>query len=343
MSAELRWIRGAARRPRYVGVGRPTVLYRKIDDLQGGRALLERVALASVGRFGRLLPVRDPTIREAWLRLNRAVPDIESALLIYTGFYKKNSVLSGVIDTGQSRFVKVFSEPNGHEAESGRLDDLRKIVPRSVVLARIELEGDGVIAYELLERSGRHAPQRVLEDVAMKLGVNAYREARRSNESVDDTWRETVVTTQRLLAEFGSAISNETASKLRRLVPLRTIAHGDFTPWNAFLSRQGRVALVDYERVGHHVPFTDAWHLATQPLALRGRIVPPTALLARVRDAAECDDRCVCGWYCAYLVQELNQDVSDWVIHGHHYARLRRVIVSKTRLLQNAISKAEVP
>lgn len=128
MSSDPTWIRGAARRPRYIGSGRPTALYRYLADLQGARSLAERVALATVGRLGRPLPVRDATILEAWGRLRQVFPEFESALLIYTGYYK-NIVLSGVVDSGGLHFVKIFVDPEDHEAERRRLNDLRGIAP----------------------------------------------------------------------------------------------------------------------------------------------------------------------------------------------------------------------
>jgi hypothetical protein len=341
VSPELRWIRGAARRPRYVGFGQSWSLYRWINDLQGSRSLVERLALPSVGRLGRSLPVSDPTIREAWDRLTRAFPDITSALLVHTGFYK-DTVLSGVITSPHRLFIKVFAGMADQEAEANRLHNLREIVPSGVVLAVVELEESGLVAYQLLERNFRRAPQSMLDDVAVNLGMNSYRHAMLTRGSSDDSWKAIIPNTRELLAKFGIDISDEIASTLSALAPIRPIAHGDFTPWNAFLSKEDRVAVVDYERVGPRAPFTDAWHLTTQPLALRGKTVLPTVLLARVRDAAECDDASVLAWFSAYILEELNQDASDWVLHGRHHPQLRRLILAKHRLLKDALSRIDL-
>jgi hypothetical protein len=302
--------------------------------------LLERFALRSIGRFGRHPTVRDPAVQAAWSRVSDAFPDMTSALLIYTGVYKR-TVLCGIVAAPRPFFIKVFADLTEHEAEEHRLQMLGQIAPSSVLLARAEFEQDGIVAYELLERSKRRASQSMLENVALEVGLNSYHASRQSGDNKYEDWQEIVRAMRRLLTEFGLVIPDKMVSRLNELNPPQMIAHGDFTPWNAFPSREGRLAVIDYERVDRRAPFTDAWHLATQPLALRGKRALPAVLLARVRDVAECDDSTVLGWYCAYLVQELNQDASDWVVHKRHNKPLRQLITAKTILLEDAISRVD--
>lgn len=339
MNGELRWVRGARRRARYVGVGRPWRLYSWIHDLQGIRSLAERIALSSVGRLGRPQPVHNPVIQDAWERLTSTVPGIRSALLIYTGFYK-DTLLSGAVDARLPLFVKVFGDFSGHEHEAERLRVLREIVPSSLVLASVVSEMSGVTAYELLERSGRRVPRELLEQAALELGLNAYREASRSGAVVGEgAWKRTIVTARALLTHLGIELSDAALSQLEERAPPEALAHGDFTPWNAFLTSNEKLAVVDYERVAPRAPFTDAWHLMTQPVALRGGTLDPTIVVARVSELTARDERTALGWYCAYLLQDLHLDATDWVVHGRHHPQLRQLIVSKTKLLDNALTK----
>jgi aminoglycoside phosphotransferase (APT) family kinase protein len=118
---------------------------------------------------------------------------------------------------------------------------------------------------------------------------------------------------------------------------LPTIAHGDFTPWNVFATDSAEVALVDYERVGWRAPFTDVWHLAVQQQALTGRVKLPWHLVNLVARHANESVHDALALYAAYLVEELRQDLRDWVVAGRRHPQLRRLIAAKTDALRAAV------
>jgi hypothetical protein len=301
------------------------------------RSTLENVALRTVGRFLPSKEVRSTQVQGAWERLNAAVPDINRALLIYTGFYKE-TVMSGVVEARQPLFVKVFADPTIAGKESARIDTLSRIVPADMRLASVVLESNGVIGYELLRRKARRAPVQMLERAAIELGRNGYRDASTGD---DGAWKEKLYGTQASLAMLGITLSDRAVATLEDFTPLRATAHGDFTPWNAFVTYPHQVAVVDYERVGPRAPFTDSWHLATQQAALGNRRIVPTKLAARVCVLSGLDIATALRWYCSYLLEDLSVDTVDWVVHGRQHRQLQRLISGKTRLLKEALASLE--
>jgi hypothetical protein len=337
MSNELRWIRGAGRRPRYVGCGRPWDLYRRIDDLEGTRSTLESIALRTVGRLSPAKEVRSTQIQAAWERLNATIPEISSALLIYTGFFK-DTVISGVVESRQPLFVKVFADSTIAAKETARLDALSHIVPADMRLASVVLESNGVIGYELLKRKARRAPVQMLEQAAVELGRKGYHDASTGDSAA---WREKIYATRASLAVLGMTLSDHAVSTLEDFTPPGALAHGDFTPWNAFVTYPHELALVDYERVGPRAPFTDFWHLATQQAALGGGKLVPSKLAARACALSGLDTATAFRWYCSYLLEDLSVDTVDWVVHGRQHRQLHRLISAKTRLLKETLVSLE--
>jgi len=336
MPPELRWIRGAGRRPRYVGFGRAEQLFRGISDLSPVRGAVERLVLAA--RRGAGAPVDDERILAAWGRLHEAMPDASAAFLLYTGYYK-DTILSGVVAGGELRFVKVFAAPDGNVDERSRLERLRSVVPDAVLLPELTSPAPGIAAYPLLHRESRRPTQAELEDVALTIGLTASRSDPGFHPDSQNAWDVYVAEAADLVTRTGLASLEHT--RLPAQAPGATIAHGDFTPWNAFRTTGGRLALVDYERVGLRSPFTDSWHLATQAGALRSRARVPTELIARVSHKAGADPKEVRTWYDAYLLQDLHQDATDWVVHGRRHPQLRRLIRAKAVLLGDGARRSD--
>src|SRR5689334_7803907 len=106
-----RWLRGASRRPRYVGIGhRPTALYPMLSYLTGRREALERLVMR--------LPARLLARPEPWSGAGACVyraladlPEPRSALLLYTGYYKATTFVGPVVlrgEEGRLVFWKAF-------------------------------------------------------------------------------------------------------------------------------------------------------------------------------------------------------------------------------------------
>ncbi|HVU77916.1 MAG TPA: hypothetical protein VHC67_10065 [Gaiellaceae bacterium] len=334
MSAGLRWTRGASSTPRYVGVGEgAAALYAAIDDLPGRRGALERLALKTIGRRpGRRAD--EPDIAEAWARVletHETLGPIRTALFVYTGFYK-DTVLAGVIDTGEVRFAKVFRDLEAGAAEQAKHDSLARFAAGPVALAPIVYAGNGIVAYELLPRADRTPDPHRLEAAAHAIAAAALGASRPRDSVAADELRTTVA---ERLAALGEGQAAEAAKKLDVAhVPLG-VAHGDFTPWNTFGLPDGRLALVDYERVAERAPYTDAWHLRTQQAALGGK--PGTAASAAAQVAAEAgvSRSEATMWYLTYVLEELRQDLSDWFDAGRRHRQLRRLIGVRASLLRD--------
>src|SRR5207247_4236240 len=109
----------------------------------------------------------------------------------------------------------------------------------------------------------------------IELGRNGYQDASTGDGAA---WKEKLYATQASLATLGMTLSDSAVSTLENFTPPRATAHGDFTPWNAFVTYPDNIAVVDYERVGRRAPFTDSSHLATQHAALCTAPLSPTDL-----------------------------------------------------------------
>lgn len=330
MPPELRWIKGAGQRPRYVGFGRAERLFQGIADLSPARGAIERLALAVRGRNGP--PVDEERILAAWSRLHAALPDSTAALLLYTGYYK-DTILSGVVAGRELRFVKVFASPDGTDEEHRRLEQLRPVVPSDVLLPELATPAAGIAAYPLIERAARRPSSKELEEVALAIGLAASHSAPTAGPGGRRAWDAYISKTADLVDRTDLASLDR--SCVPAVAPKATVAHGDFTPWNVFRTTSGRLALVDYERVGLRAPFTDSWHLATQAGALRSRAHVPAELIARVSHTAGANNAQVRAWYDAYLLEELHQDATDWVEHGRRHPQLRHLIRTKAALLND--------
>jgi hypothetical protein len=335
MAIQPRWLRGAGPKARYVGFGaKPAQLFRYIDDLPGWRGVAERVALALAGARGE--PVTNHVdVIDAIQRLKSLFPSAASGLMIYTGSYK-DTILAGVILDREPLFVKVFRTPSDADREGARITLLLSVVPSTVEIARPMRLDAGVVAYTLLSRDRRRPALHRLEGVALSLGISAMPHRRLAAPS----WAERATAAADLLKKYGTPLSPAQVNQLSCLDTSVCPAHGDFTPWNAFLTAQGRVGLVDYERVAYRAPFTDIWHLHVQLAALRGRTPPLDTLLARVATHSGCRTCQVREWLVGYLIDELLIDCSDWVCHERRHPQLRRLIALKKSLLATYLSHA---
>lgn len=331
---DLRWICGASRNPRYIGAGHnPGSLYRFISDLPGLRGQLEKAALKTVGRL-RGPSVTNPAICDALDQIFSAFPEATSALLLYTAYYKTSTVLSGIVSSPEPVFVKVFADPQFQSEEEKRYLSLKTVIPSGVQMAPIQLTTARLTAYGLIPRRRRTASHENLINTAIDLAVSSMRKERKA----PAFWHQNAKTASQLMERYGSPIKPSSVGWLERLTIPCVVAHGDFTPWNAFETPQGDVALVDYERVGFRAPCADVWHLTTQIHALSGNSVRlPRNHLRIVSRALACEYVTAKQWYCAYLVEELLQDASDWVLHGHRHAKLSKLIERKLMLLEEAV------
>lgn len=328
---DLCWLRGASFRPRYLGYGRAGPLYACISDLQGMRGHLEQIAMATIGRVRSPRAV-GPDLRYAWERVQSFHDgDIRAALFVYTGYYK-DAILSGIVLAQDATFVKAFDSERGHRDEARRLEQLRGIVPPSIALAPLRHAARGVVGYGLLERSRGIPSEAWLLDAASQIGTQSLR-CSASHSGRD--WASLTGETARLLTAFGLPDHSLHGLPNYDRGPL-AVAHGDFTQWNTFAAADGRLALVDYERVALRAPFTDVWHLVTQCAALSGSVALPEDAFAFVAAAAHVPRANAVRWYLAYLMEELCIDLTDWVVHARKHSQLRALITAKANVLGRA-------
>lgn len=337
---DLHWLHGASRRPRYLGHGAAWPLYAHINDLQGNRGRIERLALTTIGRRGSRKPVT-AEVHEAWERLRSGYPDhITAALFVYTGYFK-DTVLSGVVQGQESLFIKVFSSRDGHRDEADRIGRLQTVVPDSITLAPLVHAADGIVAYRLLTRAAQPASARLLHKSARDIGVQALGLSAAWAPDGSTAVAHIAHATSELLSDFGLQENRLAILSQGERVP-QPIAHGDFTPWNAFSTPTGRLALVDYERVAHRAPFTDVWHHYTQPRALARRVELPEHLLSSVAEITRTSRASVRTWYATYLAEELQIDLTDWVVRERRHPQLRDLIETKAAMLARTLKTVEL-
>lgn len=283
------WVRGAAKDDRYVSVG-GRELSSHLRYLRGLRAQVERVALLLPARWTTTRPVTEPAIVSAFHALDEALGGVKSAFLLWTGYYKSTLLVGPVRTATAVVFVKVFPCNSEAEAELARIEQLRTIIPASVRLASVDAPGAGVVIYEAMPRSWKPLSVDVLRPVALEIGVSALRQPSESEREVPAHVSSLDVLEGMVGDEVRRTIERELSGGRSAL------AHGDFTPWNAFRSPDQRTCLVDYENVGLRPPFFDAVHLETQPAAVAGHGVDLRPLIRTIAEAAGVPIAEAAGW-----------------------------------------------
>jgi hypothetical protein len=332
----LRWTLGASRRARYLSHGDPRRLHPLIRDLTGVRGHAERIALIVAGLRECRNPVPDDA-QEAW---SRAADSLEigrraNAFLIYTGRYKTETVISGVVGGNPTLFVKVFRDSNAHIPEVQRYRLLKSVVPKELVLAPLHTARDGVVAYGLLERSRTRGQSARIQEAAITLGHAALVTAtpRRERE-----WRD-------LVEEVGELHSEMSATQVPFKDALALDAHqiatchGDFTRWNTVPMGRNVTGLVDYERVARRAPFTDLWHLLTQARVMNGRGRVPDSAMYQLASSLALQLAEVRSWYMTYLLEELHVDLTGWVRDGQRHPQLRMLIAGRAKLFAESLNR----
>ena len=302
------WLRGAARRPRYIGLGeRPNRLYPYLSDLTGARERAERLVL--------LLPVavlrRPAPWADADAGIEAALATMEeprSALFLYTGFYKETLFVGPVRRRPAEDVVfwKAFRDEGAAADELRRVAALRTILPARAVAATCRSTGGPIVQSDRLVRGRRTIGDPELVACALEVGRLSLAGAG----GCGSRGAPAVPLEREVVEEFARQVAPARSEASRMLAELDrcadlplVLSHGDFTHWNVFSTTGRRVAVVDYDAVGHRPAFFDVVHLLTQAAAEKDsapRVDVLRSLFDRERRGGADVDLAACLFWDAY-------------------------------------------
>jgi hypothetical protein len=326
-TAGVRHVRGASRHRQYLASGDAAAFVDLISPVRGWRRTADAVAVRFGMQFGRRHATGDTA--EDWQELCAVVGEPVTALLLDTAYYKSTTFVGPfqVVD-GSRVFVKVFRSADDAATEVERASAFAMRCSPEFRPARLLRPAGRVVLYELLERSGP-VPAQLLDD-ASSAWCRRMLDHPEAPESL-------FVPPAELAAMAGEASLPlvDCTEGLRRCPPMPAVlAHGDLTPWNAFVDDHDEICLVDYERVGRSTPFADYFHFAIQPEALHGRHLSIGSLVDKAAHRGDVDLATARAWLAAYLVTELAWDLRAYVVEGRRHAQLWRLISTKSTMLR---------
>lgn len=304
--------------------------------MRGRRGAMERVAMRLVTPVLRGPAVGEPRLLLAWDAVGRLIGSASDALLLYTEYYK-GTIFVGPVLAGRPLFVKVYNHESDAGAEVRRRDWIYDCAAGFFRIPRLEHADQAVLCYELVLHGRRRPNSTTIASSALAFGRAALLASGGALpfRKLVDLNRLSALASAAFLPVIGRAAAAVTA--IDDLVPVAQ-AHGDLTPWNVFFDVDGRICLVDYERVLDASPFFDLFHAFTQSRSLVGNATLPVETLRKVVEAAGVEKKTALHWYVAYLLFQLATDLGELVDEGRQHHQLRTLITTKTRLLLQALA-----
>ena len=334
--ATAHWVGGARLKPTYIALGDWLPLSSSLQFLSGPRNLLEQAALRLLGR--RTWLIESQELKDSVDRIAKAT-HADAALLLYTGYYKETLLVGPVSAADGTRlFIKYYQRAERAATEVECAKRVQRLASDYFRLARIHRRVDNIVAYELLPRGRRPAPLPAIRQAVGQMAKSALERCKATRSTHEQISEE--------LIERGGQFLPALAGDLRALKAASVETpwpdcHGDFTPWNVFMSADGALCLVDYERAGQGPPLTDLFHFHTQPAALVGKTdLAFKESMSAARDLGF-ETVEILAWYAIYLALELKTDLQQWFGDGRRHHQLRSLITSKAALLARTLHASE--
>lgn len=337
--SRVKWIYGFNSDRAYLGYGNFRELYHHLAFLKGVKGLIEYLFIL-FEIHSRNLSENDTKVNNIWKYLSHTFGNIESALLLYTDYYKETSFVGPIcIVGGQKYFVKIFKTEDDAKAEKKRADMLRDIASKLFCIPDVLVHADNIVAYQVLEKKYRSVKSSVLKNLALDLGKSALLLNREETVFLDLINIQYILSLSKVFG-FSKLVRDaiDVVTNNDEALKTSTWGHGDFTPWNAFYNRDNAVCLVDYERVCVGPPFMDIFHLITQKNALSGNARLPTDTILLVSREAGVDLAKSFLWYIVYLLMQLETDLDLHITQKKTHKQIRILIETKADILRKAVA-----
>lgn len=329
----VRWVSGAGPAPRYLEVGEAGHLRRVLRDLPGLRGRVETVALA-------LRPVRQRTSQQEvpdvvmaeLVELARLLGEpVQAAFLLWTGFYKRTSLVGPVVLRGGVRFIKLSRATGDIDREAYGVERLRPhFAPDAELLTAERIEGR-LAVYPMLPSRRRRASPRAVSCLALRALSRAQ-----PVEAAQRVW----VAAEVLDAVLDSDLAPDAGRALRALnrtfgpdVPTGccTWTHGDLTTWNVVRLPGHRLVVIDCEAVGIRPLAADVVHAPLQLSGLQGRRVNLIGTAPAISQALGCDLGQAVNELTSAVLVDLGETLTTWLAHPDNRVRVGRLIAVKAR------------
>ena len=259
---------------------------------------------------------------------------VRSALFHDTSWYKEARAI-GMLRTAETTyFVRVHTQPEECLFEERQARFAAEMFSGSFIIAPILHSRSNCLMYKAVKQNRPIAPEDHIEERLLhliKMFIDRHAMTKNLSESIPFG----------IFALCFSSGKEALGKKIREWIDRsnRGISHipvhGDMTPWNMFVTDEEKIALIDYERAGWHVPFYDVFHYVLQPEALKRNDKALKDILYRK------------PWYhhqamkhllTLYLIDQFYLDLGDHKIRGFDHPSLRALIDVKAAWLDELLN-----
>jgi len=256
-------LKGLGSTSKYIALNNPFKLLFNLSHFTGYRKIAEGLFLYMQScLFKSKLKVESSDIKIDQL-LDFGKPD--NGFFMDTSWYK-NTYIVGIIQVKDNKyFLKYFKNEESALVEKDNTLNFIDICKDKCVLAKLLHINKNVVWYEWIKQHNEKPKIDNLASLAVELALS---QSQTNSDSLDkfrqDVFFKFVYWEKHISLKnmFDEAIS-KLFMKPNLTYPLK-MAHGDFTTRNSFLNENGRIVLIDYERVGLRVEFCDLFHLYFQ-------------------------------------------------------------------------------
>lgn len=258
-----------------------------------------------------------------------------NGLFLDTSWYKK-TVLVGCAGIGtQMFFFKYFKTIESAHDEVVRMEILSKLYGHCFAIPKVERLYGSLIVFSYLPRiawPARKEGKELIEN-AMLATSQDFKRQKASFEKLVSSFSYKIDMFKKAGLSRG-----QTAGFLRKIrdgllsninvYPVQ-LAHGDMTPWNMYRTKNNQMALVDSERAGLRVIYTDFLHYLAQPHAMSCACIRSSEYYIReLQRAFSLSLNTAIITVCIYLAEEIAYDLLE-IEHNRSSKILHRALIRR--------------
>ncbi|MBU0943574.1 MAG: hypothetical protein KJ804_10955 [Proteobacteria bacterium] len=270
-------------------------------------------------------------------------------LFLSTSWYKE-TVLVGCAETGSRMFFfKVFKHQSIANQEAARMKIIRDLYERWFEIPRVEGVHGRLLVLSYLPRLEWLPPRegrQLLKKALIEMPENSEQQYASLEKLINSmSYRMDSFNKAGVSKSKAMQILEKIKNALRPHIdsyPIQ-LAHGDMTPWNSYRTTDGRMALVDSERAGFRVRYTDFLHYHAQPRAIaRFSFQSPMDYVSELCRSFSLPMNSAVTIVCLYLAEEMVIDLGE-IDQGRVSRTLCRAFRRRCSWLESILGSTKNP
>ena len=256
---------------------------------------------------------------------------IEAAILYNTSWYKETMYIGYIQTSEKLFFIKVYRNQQEALFQKHQSDFIEKFFAKDFNLVPVTQHYNNILVYNYVSLTKQSDEAKIIFEKIIRLNQEFVKTAKIDKMVSDILPSDIYFVFDQWNRDLSLKIKSWVLAHKTR-VPVIP-CHGDMTPWNIAVKKNGEVFLFDYEQAGWHTPFYDYFHYLVQPAALKNEKLIYKNL--NIHIGHENTDI----FLILYLIDQLYQ-AADKLRNGYQDKHFLTMVRNKAILLSELLDKS---